>query len=97
MKTISAKELRNNLDLVVARARAGESIRVTYRSKPAFTINPEPANQPTFVPGSRAALQQFIKIAQEIRTQAKRTDIKLPDKSYEEIYYDDIAKKYDLG
>lgn len=42
MKTITAKELRLNMDKVVARARAGESIRVTYRNRPAFTIQPEP-------------------------------------------------------
>lgn len=95
MKTITAKELRDNLDKVVARARAGESIRVTYRSKPAFTITAEPVEKSGPEPGSREAMQLFLK---RLNARKKHTGQPALDanKSYKEIYWEDMAKKYDI-
>jgi prevent-host-death family protein len=59
MKTISARELRENLDQIVGRVRSGEVIRVTYRSKPAFILQPEFLSA-SIVQGSQEAMKQFL-------------------------------------
>ncbi|NNN21594.1 MAG: type II toxin-antitoxin system prevent-host-death family antitoxin [Acidimicrobiales bacterium] len=59
MKTITARELRENLDQIVIRVRSGEVIRVTYRSKPAFILQPEYLAS-SIVQGSQEAMKQFI-------------------------------------
>jgi antitoxin (DNA-binding transcriptional repressor) of toxin-antitoxin stability system len=65
MRTITAKELRDNLDQVVQRVRGGEAIRVTYRSRAAFTLQPEqPSSAPA--PGSVEAMRRFV---QKLRQQ----------------------------
>ena len=56
MTTISAKELRDNLDSIVQRARNGEKIRVTYRGKAAFIIQPEPNLRQPRLKGLKAFL-----------------------------------------
>lgn len=86
MKTITAKELRNNLDKVVARARAGESIRVTYRSKPAFTIMPQKSAATSPQPGSPEAMQLFLKRV-KARKKTTRTPVFDPNKPTKELYH----------
>ena len=39
MTTITAVELRNNLESILKRVMAGEEIRVTYRHKPAIRLS----------------------------------------------------------
>ncbi|HUS25844.1 MAG TPA: hypothetical protein VMY99_00655 [Nevskiaceae bacterium] len=72
MQTITAKELRTNLDKVVARIRAGERIRVTYRSKPAFTLEPEPTDTNEPEPGSPEAIKRFVASTEDLRKQIKK-------------------------
>ena len=59
MKTVTARELRENLDEIVQRVRGGETIRVTYRSKPAFILQPEKLSE-SIVRGSEEAMKQFL-------------------------------------
>lgn len=85
MKTISAKELRDNLDRIVKRARAGETIKVTYRSRPAFTIIPEPKSNTGPEPGSPEAVQLFLeRVKGHKRTTAKPALD--PSKSIKDLY-----------
>lgn len=86
MKTITAKDLRDNLDQIVKRARAGESIRVTHRSKVAFTIQPEiPAD--TLVPGSPAAMKEFVRLVREMNKIPRQSQLD-PNKSIKELYHE---------
>lgn len=92
IQTISAKELRDNLDSVVRRVRAGERIRVTYRSKPAFILKPE---QQTSVggrstkpkPGSPEAMQRFIHRVEQRRKHTGKPVFD-PSKSIKELYHE---------
>lgn len=95
MKTITAKELRTNLDSVVARARSGEHIRVTYRSKPAFTIVPEPSSANSVVPGSSEAIQQFLKRVEEHQKPNNKLSLD-PNTPVKELYHQmlDTNPKY---
>lgn len=94
MKTITAKELRDNLDQIVKRTELGESIEVTYRSKAAFTIVPcrvDPAPEP----GSPAAMRQFFKKIDALHEQGAFKDAD-PTKSTKELYHEilDSDPKY---
>lgn len=94
MKTITAKELRNNLESITARARAGEKFRVTYRSKPGFTITPDTSDRDTASPGSKKAITQFLHRVDERR--ANRTPFFDPHKPVKELYHEmlDTDPKY---
>lgn len=92
MQTITAKELRDNLDGIVRRVRAGERIHVTYRSKPAFTLEPQQAPKTKPVakkpePGSPEAMQDFIK---RVGARRKHTGKPVfdPNKSIKELYHE---------
>ncbi len=87
MTTITAKELRTNLDKIVARARAGETIKVTYRSKPAFTITPGATKKTGPAPGSREAIEVFLTRVAE-RKKARGSSFFDPDKSIKELYHE---------
>ncbi|HTE22557.1 MAG TPA: hypothetical protein VK674_05960 [Candidatus Limnocylindria bacterium] len=81
-----------NLDKVVARARAGERIRVTYRSKPAFTITPEVPSAKKTAPGSREAVQRFlVRTANRKGTSSKPAFD--PNKSVKELYHQNLTLK----
>lgn len=86
MNTITAKELRDNLDQIVKRVRCGESIRVTYRSKAAFTLRPEVPNQ-TLQPGSVPAMNQFSEQSRKLRAR-KPQPLLNPNKSVKELYHE---------
>ena len=87
MRTITAKELRDNIEGVVQRVRAGEHIHVTYRSKPAFTINPEVSTASNITPGSREAIGQYL---QRIGSRKRATGKPIfdPEKSIKELYHE---------
>lgn len=87
MKTITAKELRDNLNKVVDQVRAGERIRVTYRSKPAFTITPESPSSKRIEPGSNQALKNFLKRV-NARKQTHKKHVFNPEKSVKELYHE---------
>jgi prevent-host-death family protein len=93
MQTITAKELRDNMDSVVRRVRAGERIRVTYRSKPAFTLEPQRADAKTKSalkkpePGSPEAMQQFLQSVASHRRHIKKSVFD-PNKSIKELYHE---------
>lgn len=95
MKTISAKALRDNLDEIVKRARRGESIRVTYRSKVAFLIQPDGPVDTSSIPGSRAAMQEFVHQVLDINRIPRKSNLD-PSRSIKELYHDmlDSDPKY---
>lgn len=94
MQTITAKELRDNLGKIVERVQRGETIQVTYRSKPAFTLNNKLGHTKTLKPGTSLATREFLRKAKLLRSKADlRTQLEA-GKSYKEIYYQDMAKKY---
>jgi prevent-host-death family protein len=92
MQTITAKELRDNMNNVVRRVRAGERIHVTYRSQPAFTLKSdqqrvkkeEPAKPK---PGSPEAIQRFIKRVEQRRKHTGKPVFD-PGKSIKELYHE---------
>ena len=87
MNTITAKELRDNIENVVKRARSGEHIRVTYRSKPAFTIAPDAPAVGALIPGSREAIGQYLKRV-NARKRVSGKPIFDPEKSIKELYHE---------
>lgn len=86
MKTITAKNLRDNLDEIVKRVNRGESIRVTYRSKPAFMIQPDYTENISERPGSLSAMQSFV---DQVRVINKTSRVSILDsgKSVKELYH----------
>ena len=60
MKTIGAKQLRDDLGSLVRRVQRGERIQVFYRSKPAFMLSPVESRSRHPEPGSRAAMRRFV-------------------------------------
>jgi antitoxin (DNA-binding transcriptional repressor) of toxin-antitoxin stability system len=87
MKTITAKDLRDNLDSVVKKVRLGEAIKVTYRSKPAFILQPDTIKNSGPEPGTPEAMERFIKSAENMRRGAKKTVFD-PKKSIKELYHE---------
>lgn len=84
MNTITAKELRDNLDQIVKRVRRGEPIRVTYRSKTAFTLQPEKPSS-SLLPGSAEAMKKFFEESSKLRN-SKKQSVFDPSKSTKELY-----------
>lgn len=80
MNTITAKELRDNMDEIVKRVRRGETIHVTYRSKPAFTLQPEIAEIGQPEPGSPEAMEAFLRMT-EVANKMPRESQLDPSKS----------------
>lgn len=87
MKTITAKNLRDNLDEIVKRANRGESIRVTYRSKPAFMIQPDNTENAAVLPGSQAAMRCFVQQVREINKVPCRSELDA-SKPIKELYHE---------
>jgi prevent-host-death family protein len=86
MNTITAKELRDNLDQIVKRVRRGEPIRVTYRSKAAFTLQPEKPSG-SLLPGSAEAMKKFLEEARKLRY-SKKHSVFDSNKSAKELYHE---------
>jgi prevent-host-death family protein len=85
MKTISAKELREHLDQIVLRVRSGEVIRVTYRSKPAFILQPENLSSSIEL-GSQEAMKQFINETIKLSQSKKKSSFD-PNENVKELYH----------
>ncbi|MEK9195914.1 MAG: type II toxin-antitoxin system prevent-host-death family antitoxin [Patescibacteria group bacterium] len=84
MTTITAKELRDNLETYVKRTSRGESIKVTYRTKPAFILQPvEPVT--TVSPGSKEAMKNFVNKTRTLRISKNQPNLD-PNKSTKELY-----------
>jgi prevent-host-death family protein len=87
MKTIGAKELRNNLDSVLDRVAAGEEIIVKHRFKPPVRLSSaQPITKDT---DKLAGLHAFD-------AAPKKPSPFDPNKSIKELYRESIAKKYGL-
>ena len=86
MITITAKELRDNLEKHVKRTSRGESIKVTYRSKPAFTFQPEKTAE-SLLPGSKEAMKRFVEETHKLRN-SKKQSVFDPNKSTKELYHE---------
>lgn len=86
MTTITAKELRDNLDQIVKRVRGGEPIRVTYRSKIAFVIQPDDSKNAFFEPGSQSAMKAYVRQVQRINKIPRKSELD-PNKSIKDIYH----------
>jgi antitoxin (DNA-binding transcriptional repressor) of toxin-antitoxin stability system len=93
MTTITAKELRLNMDQIFSRSRKGEVFSVSYRNKPAVVIGPDRSNVGAVEPGSAQAMQEAVAIAQSI---AKTGSTMRDSKSFEDLYQDmlDSEAKY---
>ena len=87
MKTITAKNLRDNLEEIVKRVNRGESLRVTYRSKTAFLIQPDYTENTTIRPGSQVAMQNFINQVLEINKLPRRSVLNV-NKPIKELYHE---------
>jgi prevent-host-death family protein len=94
MTTITAKQLREHLDEIVARVRRGETIRVTYRSQPAFRLEPDVPPPAGPKPGSPEAMKQFIQMARAMNK--GREPVLDPNKSIKELEHEllDADPKY---
>ncbi len=100
MNTITAKELRDNLDRVVKRVGRGESIRVTYRSKSAFILQPDDSLDNLEKSGSKAAMIEYISQVRAINKNSRQSKLN-PSKSIKENYHemlsDDLKYKGNYG
>ncbi|MDZ7744466.1 MAG: hypothetical protein U5K77_01770 [Candidatus Saccharibacteria bacterium] len=85
MKTISAKELRDNLGEITKRVSAGEHIYVSYRNKLSFKL--EPATPPKPARKKLAGLEAFL-------AAPKKPSQHNPDKPAKEIYHELLDEKY---
>lgn len=91
MKTVTAKELRNNLESILERVNAGEEIIVKHRFKDPVIIRnyktePIVEDNPNALPPGLAALYKAPR-------KKAYTD---EHKSFKELYYEDMRKKYGL-
>lgn len=85
MKTITAKELRDNLGEIAKRVSSGEHIYVSYRNKLSFKLEPATDLQPKTrgMPGLDAFLAA-----------PKKLSIYNPNKTAKQIYHELLDKKY---
>ena len=79
------------MESVVRRVRTGERIQVTYRSRPAFTLEPQHQTKKikTDKPkaGSPEAMQQFLKSVASHRRTIKKSVFD-PNRSIKELYHE---------
>ncbi len=68
------------------RTNRGESIKVTYRSKPAFTLQPERSSA-SLMPGSKEAMKRFVEETRKLRN-SKKQSVFDPNKSTKELYHE---------
>ncbi|PIS08001.1 hypothetical protein COT78_00785 [Candidatus Berkelbacteria bacterium CG10_big_fil_rev_8_21_14_0_10_43_13] len=86
MKTITAKNLRDNLDEIVKRVGRGESIKVTYRSRSAFVIQPDYDGKVFEKPGSLSAMQAYVAKVREVNKTSRKSELDSA-KSVKELYH----------
>ncbi len=82
MTTITAVELRNNLEALLRRVMAGEEIRVTYRGRPAVRLSSDTPKK-TRMEG----LDAFLAAPRKMSTLD-------PNKSFKELYHEHLDRKY---
>ncbi len=95
MKSIGAKQLRDELGGIVRRVQRGETIQVMYRSKPAFTISPIQSARRAYRPGSKEAMRSFVARARAANA-IPGPVVFDPNKSMKELYHEmlDADPKY---
>lgn len=87
MKTISAVELRKDMDTYIKRASKGEYLRVTYRNSNAVIMGPELVSKESNAAAFFAAAEEFSrKLSPQMRD--------LTDDDIKKIKDDHIMKKY---
>lgn len=84
MTTITAVELRKNLEDIIKRAMAGETFRVTYRQRPAIKIS---TDVPESTPPRMSGLDAFLAAPRKKSTLD-------PNKSFKELYHEHLEEKY---
>lgn len=90
MKTITAKELRDNLGTIMNRVEAGEHIYVSYRNRLSVKLEPAIIDNPMTkkpLAGLRALQQAQKKI--QIPSRYSTGNLK-------QLYHEDMAKKYGI-
>ena len=88
MKTITAKELRTNLDSIIERVNAGEEIIVKHRFRKPIHLVSE--NQRNSKPQEK---NELIGLAALDNAPRKEHSLD-PNKSYKELYHERLDKKY---
>lgn len=89
MKTISAKELRNNLDSILERVNAGEEIIVKHRFRDPVVLSALPANKKPQASGRLPGLAAF-------EAAPKNNHTFDTTKSVKKLYHDILDEKYGL-
>jgi antitoxin (DNA-binding transcriptional repressor) of toxin-antitoxin stability system len=94
-RTITIQEVRRNLPQFFRDLAAGRTYTVISHSKPLVTVSREKtAGQPE---GIKTAMEQMLAVAAKSREASARSGHALPaDKSYKELYLEDMAEKYDI-
>lgn len=84
-KTISTKEIRNDLEGFLKRLKNGQTIQVMYRSKPLVTLKAQTDSDPYLAndAGTPAAAKRS---AQFIKSLPKHKSTLDPSKSFKELY-----------
>jgi antitoxin (DNA-binding transcriptional repressor) of toxin-antitoxin stability system len=95
MKTIGAKQLRDDLGLVVKQVRQGKRFQVFYRSKPAFVLSPIESKPKGYEPGSKEAMRNFVRAVRTMNATRRQSTLD-PNKSIKELYHEflDTDPKY---
>lgn len=87
MKTITAKELRDNLEEIGRKVSQGQRIRVTYRQKLTFDLVPSEVTSSSTAPGSHEAMDKFLKRL-VLRRRATGKPVFDPDRPIKELYHE---------
>lgn len=88
MKTITAKELRDNLESIGKRVSMGEHIKVTYRHKPIFTLIPSFS-----LPDKKSSHDKMPGLAAFDKAPS-RDHVFDKNKSIKELYHELLEEKY---
>ena len=87
MKTISTKEIRNDLEGFLKNLKHGQTIQVMYRSKPLVTLAAQQAQDAYLAEdaGTLKAAQRSISFVKNLAERKPNFD---PNKSFKELYND---------
>lgn len=91
MKTITAKQLRDDLEEIVDSVRCGQSYSVSYRSRPAFKIVPD-KDTTIDTPGSPEAMKNVMKIV--ARNKHRKLVAIPPNELLKSEYHKHLDEKY---
>lgn len=85
MKTISTKEIRNDLKGFLTSLKNGQTIRVIHRSKPLVTLVAKADEDAYEAPdaGTHAAAKRSIALAKKLSERSTTLD---PHKSFKQLY-----------